>query len=78
MSSMLNQKCALTKLRAELKERSGKLCYEYKQFRHLVHNCRNKREKGKRTLKEAKGTISLTQAKDAVLGSNCMLKSLWR
>ena len=29
------------------------------------------------TLKGAKGTISLVQAKDAVLGPNCMLKSLW-
>ena len=28
-------------------------------------------------LKGAKGTISLAQAKDAVLGPNCMLKSLW-
>jgi len=29
------------------------------------------------TLKGAKGTISLAQAKDAVPGPNCMLKSLW-
>jgi len=28
-------------------------------------------------LKGAKGTISLAQAKDAVPGPNCMLKSLW-
>jgi len=27
-------------------------------------------------MKGTKGTISLAQAKDAVLGSNCMLKSL--
>jgi len=30
------------------------------------------------TLKGAKETISLAQAKDAVPGPNCMLKSLWR
>jgi len=29
-------------------------------------------------LKRAKGTISLAQAKDVVLGPNCILKSLWR
>jgi len=29
------------------------------------------------TVKGAKGTISLAQAKDAVPGPNCMLKSLW-
>ena len=28
-------------------------------------------------MKEAKETISLAQAKDAVPGPNCMLKSLW-
>ena len=28
-------------------------------------------------LKGTKGTISLAQAKDAVPGPNCMLKSLW-
>jgi len=30
-----------------------------------------------RALKGTKGTISLVRAKDAVLGPNCMLKSLW-
>jgi len=30
-----------------------------------------------KALKEAKGTISLVQAKDVVPGPNCMLKSLW-
>jgi len=29
------------------------------------------------TMKGAKGTISLAQARDAVPGPNCMLKSLW-
>jgi len=48
MSSMLNQKFALAKLRAELEERQGKLCYKYKKFGHLTCNCRNKKEKEKR------------------------------
>jgi len=48
MSSMLNQKCTLTKLRAELEGRPGKLCYKYKKFRYLAHNCRNRREEEKR------------------------------
>jgi len=30
-----------------------------------------------RPVKGEKGTISLAQAKDAILGPNCMLKSLW-
>jgi len=50
MSSMLNQKCALTKLRAELEGRKGKMCFSYKRFRHLACNCRNKGEEGKKTL----------------------------
>jgi len=49
MSSMLNQKRTLTKLRAELEERLGKLYYKYKKFGHLAHNCRNRREEEKRT-----------------------------
>ena len=50
MSSMLNQKHALAKLRAELEERPGKLCYEYKKFGHLAYNCRNRKEGEKRML----------------------------
>jgi len=46
---MLNQKCALTKLRAELEERQRKLCYECKKFGYLACNCRNKKEEEKRT-----------------------------
>jgi len=49
MSSMLNQKHTLTKLRAELEGRPGKLCYKCKKFRHLARNCRNRREEEKRT-----------------------------
>jgi len=49
MSSILNQKYALAKLRVELEGRQGKLSYEYKKFGHLAYNCRNKKEEGKRT-----------------------------
>ena len=48
MSSMLNQKKALAKLRAELEGRNGRKYWGYKRFRHLVHNCRNKRKEEKR------------------------------
>ena len=47
MSSMLNQKHTLTKLRAELKERLEKLCHCCKKFEHLAQNCRNKEGKEK-------------------------------
>jgi len=49
MSSILNQKCALTKLRTELKERQRKLCYEYKKFGYLACNYKNNEEEEKRT-----------------------------
>jgi len=46
---MLNQWCALTKLRIELEKRDGKKYSSCKKFRHLACNCRNKNkeEKGK-------------------------------
>jgi len=50
ISNLLKEKHALTKLRAELEERWEKMCFEYKKFRHLAHNYRNKREGEKRTL----------------------------
>jgi len=48
MSTMLKEKCALAKLRAELEGRKGKLCWCCKKFGHLACNCRNKEgeEKG--------------------------------
>ena len=50
MSEMLNQWCALTKLRAEIERREERVCWEYKRFRHLACNCRNREEiKGKLT-----------------------------
>jgi len=49
MSSMLNQKKALAKLRAELEGRYRRKCWGCKRFGHLACNCRNKEreEKGK-------------------------------
>jgi len=49
MSNLLKEKHALTKLREELEERKGKLCRRCKGFRHLACNCRNEKERGKRT-----------------------------
>ena len=43
MSGLLNQKYALTKLRAELEERKERMCWYCRKFGHLAHNCRNKR-----------------------------------
>jgi len=46
ISSMLNQKQTLTKLRAELKGEKGRNCWSCKRFGHVAHNCRNKGEEG--------------------------------
>jgi len=61
MSSLLNEKHALTKLRAKLEERKRKLCQCYKKFRHLACNCKNKE-------REEKGT-NIPQNKFEVLRS---------
>jgi len=50
MSNLLNEKCALTKLRAELEGRKGKLCRCCKKFGHLARNCRNRRREEKETV----------------------------
>jgi len=47
MSNLLNERHVLTKLRAELEGKREMLCRCYKKFRHLVHNCRNRREEEK-------------------------------
>jgi len=49
MSSLLNEKHTLTKLRAELEERRGKLCRYCKEFGYLAQNCRKKKEGEKGT-----------------------------
>jgi len=64
MSNLLKKKCALTKLREELEGRKGKMCRSCKEFRHLAHNCRNKRKGEKR--------IVVSQNKFVVLGSRVM------
>jgi len=64
MSNLLNEKHALTKLRAELEGRKGKLCRCCKKFGHLARNCRNKR-------REEKGTV-VPQNKFEVLKSRVM------
>ena len=45
MSRMLNQWHALAKLRAEIKDREGRVYQEYRKSGHLVCNCRNRKEK---------------------------------
>jgi len=64
MSTILKEKCALTKLRTELEGRKGKLCQCCKKFGHLACNCRNKEE-------EEKGT-NAPQNKFEVLRSKVM------
>jgi len=64
MNNLLNEKHALTKLRAELEGRKGKLCQCCKKFGHLAQNCRNKR-------REEKGTV-VPQNKFEVLKSRVM------
>jgi len=48
MSKMLDQRHALTKLRAELEGREGKLCRQCGKFRHLAWNCRSGKEQEKK------------------------------
>jgi len=47
MSGILNQQCTLARLRAEIEKRERKIYWGYRKFGHLVHNCRNKKEKAK-------------------------------
>ena len=47
MSEMLNQWCALTKLRTEIERREGRVCWECKRFGYLACNCRNRKEEMK-------------------------------
>jgi len=51
ISSLLNEKCALAKLRAELERRRGKLCRHCKGFGHLARNCRKERKEEKEVVK---------------------------
>jgi len=64
MSTMLKEKHVLTKLRAELEGRKGKLCQYCKKFRHLACNCRNKKKGGKE--------VTTSQNKFEILSSRVM------
>ena len=61
ISGMLNQWHALAKLRAEIEDREGRVCWGCKRFGHLACNCRNKKE-------EEKGR-SISQNKFEVIAS---------
>ena len=50
MSDMLNQRCALAKLRAELEGREGRICRKCGRFRHLAQKCRSEEEQEKKAV----------------------------
>jgi len=47
MGSMLNQQRALAKLKAEIEEREGRVCWRCRKFGHLAYNCRNREQEEK-------------------------------
>jgi len=48
MSNILKKRHALTKLRAELEGREGRLCRHCGRFGHLIQNCKNGEEQRKK------------------------------
>jgi len=64
INGMLNQRRALAKLRAEIEEKEGRICWGCKRFGHLACNCRNK-------IGEAKGKL-IPQNKFEVIASKIM------
>ena len=61
---MLNQQHTLAKLRTKIEKREERICWEYKRFRYLACNCRNKK-------KEMKGK-PIPQNKFEVIASKAM------
>jgi len=64
ISNLLKEKHSLTKLRKELEERRGRLCFGCKRFRHLTRNCRKQ--------KETEKGVTIPQNKFEVLKSKVM------
>jgi len=64
ISGMLNQQCALAKLKTEIEGKEERIYWECKRFGHLARNCRNK--KG-----EVKGKL-IPQNKFEVIASRVM------
>jgi len=64
MSNLLKEKHALALLRAKLEEKRERECWNCKGFGHLVHNCRNRKEREKR--------MAVPQNKFEVLKSRVM------
>jgi len=64
MSNLLREKRSLAKLREELEERRGKLCFNCKGFRYLAQNCRKQ--------KKAEKGVTISQNKFEVLKSRVM------
>ena len=52
MSDMLNQRHALTKLRAELEGREGRICRKCRRFEHLTQKYRSREEQEKKAVRE--------------------------
>jgi len=48
MSDMLNQRCTLAKLRAELEGREERIYRKCGKFRHITWRCRNGKEQEKK------------------------------
>jgi len=51
MSDMLNQRHALTKLRAELEGREGRICRKCRRFEHLTQKYRSGEEQEKKAVR---------------------------
>jgi len=50
MSNMLNERCALAKLRAELEGKERRMCRQCRRFEHLTQKYRNGKKQKKKTV----------------------------